>query len=61
MTCTPASTTPRLADLIAGVPHTLSTRSRTDLTVHLVADQLRQHLPGSQILTAEQRTGDPRQ
>lgn len=61
MTITLASATPRLADLIAGVRSALSTRSRADLTVRLVADQLRQHLPGPQILTAEQRMGDPHQ
>jgi 3-mercaptopropionate dioxygenase len=61
MTITLASTTPRLADLVAGVRDAVSTRSRADLTVRLVADQLRQQLPGPEILTAEQRLGDPRQ
>jgi 3-mercaptopropionate dioxygenase len=61
MTTTLTATTPRLASLIAGVRSALSTPTRADLTVRLVADQLRQHLPGPDILTPEQRMGDPRQ
>ena len=61
MTSTITATTSQLSDLIAGVRSALSTRTRADLTVRLVADQLRQHLPRPEILTAEQRMGDPRQ
>jgi len=61
MTVALTSATQRLADLVVGVRDALSTDTRADLTVRLVADQLRQHLPGPEILTAEQRMGDRRQ
>lgn len=60
-TSTLTSTTSQLTDLVAGVRSAVGTRSRTDLSVRLVADQLRQHLPGPEILTTAQRIGDARQ
>jgi predicted metal-dependent enzyme (double-stranded beta helix superfamily) len=61
MTTTIAYVEPRLAALTAGVRNAISTRHHAELTVRLVADQLRRHLPGPEMLTPEQRTGDPLQ
>ena len=55
------TTTPVLTDLTAGVRHAISTGDGPERTVRAVADQLRLHLPGPEILTAEQQLGDPRQ
>jgi predicted metal-dependent enzyme (double-stranded beta helix superfamily) len=58
MTVTIAPTSP-LDTLVSGVRSTISTRNDERLTAQLVADQLRQHLPRADILTAAQRRGDP--
>jgi 3-mercaptopropionate dioxygenase len=49
----------RLGDLIAGVRSVTRLSGGWPQTAALVADQLRLHLPGPEILTAEQRYGDP--
>jgi len=59
MTLTIVSAAPRLADLAAGVRNAINATDDADQTARLVADQLRQHLPGPQILSPEQRMGDP--
>jgi predicted metal-dependent enzyme (double-stranded beta helix superfamily) len=61
MTLTITSAEPRLADLIAGIRSTISTGNGPELIVPAVTNQLRRHLPGPAILTAEQRMGDPLQ
>jgi 3-mercaptopropionate dioxygenase len=48
-----------LDELISAVRATTRSRATWAETVGLVADQLRLHLPGPEILTAEQRYGDP--
>jgi predicted metal-dependent enzyme (double-stranded beta helix superfamily) len=59
MTLTFVSAEPRLADLAAGVRNAINAIDDADQTARLAADQLHQHLPGPQILTPEQRMGDP--
>jgi predicted metal-dependent enzyme (double-stranded beta helix superfamily) len=61
MTVSSTAAEPRLADLVAGVRSTIRTANGPELIVRAVANQLRRHLPGPEILTAEQRMGDPRQ
>jgi len=48
-----------LGDLISAVRTATQRRASWAETADLVADQLRRHLPGPEILTAEQRYGDP--
>jgi 3-mercaptopropionate dioxygenase len=48
-----------LGSLVSAVQAVTQTRASWAETAGLVADQLRLHLPSPQILTAEQRYGDP--
>jgi predicted metal-dependent enzyme (double-stranded beta helix superfamily) len=48
-----------LGDLVCAVREVTQSRASWSKTADLVADQLRLHLPGPEILTAEQRYGDP--
>ena len=59
MTVTISSVERRLADLTAEVRNAISTGNDPELIVRAVASHLRRHLPGPDILTAEQRLGDP--
>ena len=49
----------RLTDLVAAVRQAIDVRTGWTDTAELVADQLRAHLPGPEILTPEQRLGQP--
>ena len=49
----------RLGELVAGVRTAIGERADWSATAQLVADQLRAHLPGPEILTPEQRLGSP--
>jgi 3-mercaptopropionate dioxygenase len=61
MTITLASAESRLADLTAGVRTAISSgNGHPDLITRTVANRLQRHLPGPEILSAEQRLGDPR-
>jgi predicted metal-dependent enzyme (double-stranded beta helix superfamily) len=51
--------TGRLSPLVAGIRTAVDSRAGWAGTAQLVADQLRRHLPGADILTAEQRLGSP--
>ena len=57
MTATLTAT--RLEELAAGVRAAVAVRADWSLTAQLVADQLRAHLPGPEVLTPEQRLGAP--
>jgi len=59
MTATQTLPTGRLSALVAGVRDAVGTHAGWDETAQLVADQLRRHLPGPDVLTAEQRLGAP--
>ncbi|MBO0772397.1 MAG: cysteine dioxygenase family protein [Actinobacteria bacterium] len=66
MTTTPAAhrlaapaARPALTGLVAAVRPVIAMRADWARTAHLVADQLRAHLPGPGILTPDQRRGDP--
>src|SRR5215208_4183798 len=48
-----------LGELVAGVRIAIDDRADWSTTAQLVADQLRAHLPGPEILTPEQRLGSP--
>jgi 3-mercaptopropionate dioxygenase len=48
-----------LTDLVAAVRQAIDVRSGWTDTSELVADQLRAHLPGPEILTPDQRLGRP--
>jgi 3-mercaptopropionate dioxygenase len=48
-----------MGDLIGAVRAAIRYQANWALTVELVADQLRLHLPDPELLTAEQRYGDP--
>jgi 3-mercaptopropionate dioxygenase len=48
-----------MGDLIGAVRAAMRYQASWALTVDLVADQLRVHLPGPELLTDEQRYGDP--
>lgn len=48
-----------LTDLVAAVRRATDVRADWTDTAHLVAEQLREHLPGPGILTPEQRLGQP--
>ena len=54
-----SSPTPGLDELASGVRAIVSKRAEWQHTAHLVAAELRRHLPSPEILTAEQRVGDP--
>jgi 3-mercaptopropionate dioxygenase len=47
------------ADLLAAIRDATAHRADWEQTAALVADQLRLHLPGPEILTAEERAGSP--
>jgi predicted metal-dependent enzyme (double-stranded beta helix superfamily) len=59
MTATQTLRAGRLADLVAGVRSAVDTHADRQETSQLVAEQLRRHLPGPNVLTAEQRLGSP--
>jgi predicted metal-dependent enzyme (double-stranded beta helix superfamily) len=48
-----------LTDLVAAVRQAVDVRTGWTDTAELVADQLRAHLPGPEILTSDQRLGRP--
>jgi predicted metal-dependent enzyme (double-stranded beta helix superfamily) len=48
-----------LGDLIESVREVTRLGADWAITADLVGEQLRQHLPGPEVLTAEQRAGDP--
>jgi predicted metal-dependent enzyme (double-stranded beta helix superfamily) len=48
-----------LTELVAGVRAAVDTQADWSQTAHLVAEQLRRHLPTPGVLTAEQRLGSP--
>jgi predicted metal-dependent enzyme (double-stranded beta helix superfamily) len=50
---------PALLDLVAAVRRVVGARADWARTADLVADQLRAHLPGPEILTPDQRRGHP--
>ena len=50
-----------LTDLVPAVRQAIDVRTGWTGTAELVADQLRAHLPGPEILTPEQRLGRPDQ
>src|SRR5262245_39028655 len=58
---TTITSAPQLAELTAAVRGAISTGNDAGPIARAVAHQLRRHLPGPDILTAEQRLGDPRQ
>ena len=47
------------ADLVAGIRAAARTGADWQRTAELVADALRPHLPGADLLTAQERLGDP--
>jgi predicted metal-dependent enzyme (double-stranded beta helix superfamily) len=48
-----------LTDLVTGVRAVVSRRANWSDTAELVGEQLREHLPGPEVLTADQRLGSP--
>ena len=50
---------PALTDLVAAVRQAIDERASWAHTAQLVADQLRTHLPGPDLLTPDQRRGHP--
>src|SRR3954452_23288790 len=59
MTVTEIPAAARLTPLIAGVRAAVERRADWAATAQLVAEQLRRHLPGPDVLTTEQRHGSP--
>jgi len=59
MTTTLAHRVGTLTDLIVGVRTAVSAHADWTDTAQLVAEQLREHLPGPDVLTPEQRLGSP--
>jgi predicted metal-dependent enzyme (double-stranded beta helix superfamily) len=59
MTATQIRPAARLTPLVAGIRTAVDRRSDWEETAQLVADQLRRHLPGPDVLSAEQRLGSP--
>ena len=57
MTATQIRPAGRLSELVAGVRTAMEAHADWSQTAQLVAEQLRQHLPGPDLLTAEQRLG----
>jgi predicted metal-dependent enzyme (double-stranded beta helix superfamily) len=55
----PAPATTTLADVVSAVRDAVRQGSGWETTSKLVAEELRRHLPGPEILTAAQREGDP--
>jgi 3-mercaptopropionate dioxygenase len=58
-TATPTAATPALTDLIAAERGAIRAHADWARTAQLVAEQLRRRLPAPDILTADQRRGDP--
>jgi predicted metal-dependent enzyme (double-stranded beta helix superfamily) len=56
---TVSATRPALTDLVAAVRQVIGIRADWAHTAHLVADQLRVHLPDPDLLTPDQRRGHP--
>jgi len=54
-----SATSPALTDLVVAVRQAIDVRASWADTAELVADQLRAHLPGPDVLTPDQRRGDP--
>ena len=59
MTATETIPTSQLSQLVDGVRSAVGTHADWSETAQLVAEQLRRHLPGPDVLTAEQRLGSP--
>jgi predicted metal-dependent enzyme (double-stranded beta helix superfamily) len=59
MTATQTLPTSQLTDLVSGVRTAMHAHADWSDTAELVAEQLRRHLPGTGVLTAEQRAGSP--
>jgi 3-mercaptopropionate dioxygenase len=59
MTATQITPVSRLTELVAGVRAAVDAHADWSDTAQLVAEQLRRHLPGPDVLTAEQRSGSP--
>jgi 3-mercaptopropionate dioxygenase len=59
MTATQISPVSRMTELVAGVRTAVDAHADWSDTAQLVAEQLSQHLPGPEVLTAEQRSGSP--
>jgi predicted metal-dependent enzyme (double-stranded beta helix superfamily) len=59
MTATQTLPTSRLAELVAGTRTAVQRHGEWVETAQLVADELRRHLPGPDVLSAEQRLGSP--
>jgi predicted metal-dependent enzyme (double-stranded beta helix superfamily) len=59
MTTTQTRTVDELTDLVGGVRAAVAAHADWPATAQLVADQLRRHLPGPDVLTADQRLGSP--
>jgi predicted metal-dependent enzyme (double-stranded beta helix superfamily) len=59
MTATQILPTSRLAELVAATRTAVRDHGDWAETAQLVADELRRHLPGPDVLTAEQRLGSP--
>ena len=53
------ATSPSLSDLVVAVRQVIEVRADWSETAQLVADALRTHLPSPDILTRDQRRGDP--
>jgi 3-mercaptopropionate dioxygenase len=58
-TTAPTRPAHRLTDLVDGVRAAVAVHADWGETARLVAEQLRRHLPGPDVLTAEQRLGSP--
>ncbi len=59
MTTTQIRPVQELTELLDGVRTAIAAQSSWSDTAELVAEQLRRHLPGPDVLTAEQRVGSP--
>ena len=59
MTATQIRPASRLSPLVAGIRTAVDSHAGWAETAQLVADQLRRHLPGTDVLTLEQRLGSP--
>jgi 3-mercaptopropionate dioxygenase len=59
MTATQIRPAAGLGPLVAGIRTAVESHADWAETAQLVADQLRRHLPGPDVLTAEQRLGSP--
>jgi 3-mercaptopropionate dioxygenase len=59
MTATQTLPTAQLTDLVAGVRTAVDAHADWQATADLVTEQLRRHLPTTDVLTPEQRAGSP--